>query len=140
MFEIKCPECKANTKGLLRDYLQWRSDKRKCPSCGAQLEISNAILCFGLCGLIFGVLIGSSHYWDFGNGWIRLVTAILICWIILPIIVRTIGRWNVLPCEQKNATGMRKLLRLVPISLLSLAIVFGITYCIVLIAFSVFNK
>jgi phage FluMu protein Com len=128
MFEIKCPECKTNIKGLLREYFQWRSDRQKCPHCGAQLEVSNPILCFGLCGLIFGILIGSSHHWGFGNEWLRLVIAVLACWIVLPIIVRAGGRWHILVDRPKSAVGIRKLSWLVPVSLLVLAIVFGITY------------
>jgi len=135
MFEIKCPECKVSTKGLLRDYVQWRSDRRICPRCGVQLEISNAIFCFGLCGLIFGILVGSSHYWGFGNQWLRLVTAVLICWMVLPVIVRVVGRWQVLSSEQGGSIKKRSWLRIVPVSLSALAIVFGITYCVVHLAF-----
>jgi len=148
MFEIKCPECKVNSKGLLRDYVQWRSDRQICPRCGAQLEISNAILCFGLCGLIFGIIVGSSHYWAFGNAcppfvwreWLRLVIAVLICWMVLPIVVRAVGRWRVVSSEQKAAAGIQKWSRFVPLSILALAIVFGITYCIVRITFVVIGK
>jgi hypothetical protein len=140
MFEIKCSKCKLNTKGLLWDYLQWRSDRRICPRCGIQLEISNPILCFGLCGLIFGIIIGSSHYWDFGNEWLRLAVAVLTCWMVLPIIVRVNGIWRAVASEQKTAAGIRKWTRFVPVSLLALAIAFGITYCIILIAFSTFAK
>jgi phage shock protein PspC (stress-responsive transcriptional regulator) len=123
MFEIKCPECEANTKGLLRDYLQWRSDRRKCLHCGVQLEISNAIFClpavlsgqagFGLCGLIFGVLVGSSHYWGFGNEWLRLVIAVLICWMVLPTIVQAGG--------QKSTIGIRNWSQVVPTGPVKLA-------------------
>ncbi len=143
MFEIKCPECKTNTKGLIRDYLQWRSDRRKCLHCGAQLEISNAVLCFGLCGLIFGIIVGSSHYWAFCNAcppfvwreWLRLVIAVLICWMVLPIVVRAVGRWRVLSSEQKAGAGIRKLSRLVPVSILALAIAFGIIYILYILIF-----
>ena len=135
MFEIKCLECKANIKGLLRDYLQWRSDRRKCPHCGVQLEISNAIFCFGLCGLIFGIIVGSSHYWAFGNEWHRLVIAVLICWMVLPIIVRAFGRWRALPSEQQAEAGIRKWTRLIPVSILALAIAFGITYTLYILLF-----
>lgn len=124
MLEIKCPKCEAIIKNLVSDYLQWRSDTRKCPHCGTRLEISNSIFCFGLCGLIFGVVIGSSHYWDFGNEWLRLVIAVLICWAVMPVIIRIIGRWHVLSDEQKIS-------RVVPVSILALAIVFGITYCVI---------
>jgi hypothetical protein len=140
MFEIKCPECKANIKGITSDYLQWRSDRRICPHCGVQLEISNAIYCFGLCGLIFGIIIGSSHYWDFGNEWLRLIVAVLICWMVLPIIVRVNGSWRAVASEQNTTAGIRKWTRLIPVSILALAIAFGITYCIILIAFSSFAK
>lgn len=140
MFEVKCPECKVNIKGLVRDYIQWRSDRRICPHCGVRLEISNAIFCFGLCGLIFGALVGSSHYWGLGNEWLRLVTAVLICWAVMPIIVRTVGRWHVLADRQKSTVGIRKLSRLVPVSLSALAIVFGITYCVVRFTFWALDK
>jgi len=135
MFEIKCPNCEANIKGLVRDYLQWRSDRRKCPSCGAQLEISNAIFCFGLCGLVFGFVVGSSYYWSFGNEWIALVIAILICWIVLPVIVRAIGRWQVLASKQGGSVKKRSWSQIVPVSISALAIAFGITYCVVRLTF-----
>jgi len=140
MFEIKCPKCGANIKSILRDYVQWRSDRRKCPRCGAQLEISNAILCFGLCGLIFGIIIGGSHHLSFGNEWLRLAIAVLVCWMVLPIIVRAVGRWHILPEGQKSTVGIRKWSRLVPVSILVLAIAFGITYCVVRIAFVVIGE
>jgi len=139
MLEIKCPNCEAKTKGLVRDYLQWRSDRRICPNCGVQLEISNPILCFGLCGLVFGFVVGSSYYWSFGNAcppffwrkWLSLVMAILICWIVLPVIVRAIGRWQVLASGQKSIVWSR----VIAVSLSALAIAFGITYCIVRLTF-----
>jgi hypothetical protein len=140
MFEIKCPECKVNIKSILPDYVQWRSDRRKCPSCGVRLEVSNPILCFGLCGLIFGIIIGSSHYWAFGNKWLRLVIAVLICWLVLPIVVRANGSWRAVASEQKAGAGIQKWSRFVPVSILALAIVFGITYCIVRITFVVIGK
>jgi len=140
MLEIKCPECKANIKGIMSDYLQWRSDRRICPHCGVQLEISNPIFCFGLCGLIFGVLVGSSYHWGFGNEWFRLVIAVLICWIVLPIIVRAVGRWQVLSSEQINANKIQKWSRFIPASLLALAIAFTITYCSVHIIFLALYK
>jgi hypothetical protein len=145
MLEIKCPKCRANIKGLMWDYVQWRSDRRKCPHCGAQLEISNAILCFGLSGLIFGIVIGGSHHLSFGNAcppfvwreWLRLIIAVLVCWIVLPIIVRVVGRWHILAEGQKSTVGIRKMSHLVPVSTLVLAIVFAITYCIIRITFSI---
>jgi len=148
MFEIKCPECGANIKGLIRDYLQWRSDRRKCPHCRVWLEISNAVFCFGLCGLIFGIIVGSSHYWAFSNAcqpfvwqeWLRLVIAVLICWMVLPIVVRAVGRWHILADRPKSAVGIRKLSRFVPVSILALAIAFGITYCATRITFVVIGK
>jgi len=135
MFKIKCPECKANIKDLVRDYLQWRSDRRICPHCGVQLHISNTIFCFGLCGLIFGILVGSSHYWGLGNKWLSLVTAVLICWMVLPVIVRAVGRWHVLPSEQGDLIKERNWAQIVPVSLSALAIAFGITYCVVRLTF-----
>jgi len=140
MFEIKCPKCKTNIKGLIHDYLQWRSDRRICPRCGVQLEVSNPIFCFGLCGLIFGIIIGSSHYWAFGNKWLRLAIAVLICWMVFPIIVRANGSWRAVAGEQKAGAVIRKWSRFVPVSILALAIVFAITYCIVFITFLTFVK
>ncbi|OHB58514.1 MAG: hypothetical protein A2173_07450 [Planctomycetes bacterium RBG_13_44_8b] len=124
----------------MSDYLQWRSDRRICPHCGVKLEISNPIACFGLCGLIFGVLIGSSHYWGFGNEWLRLVTAVLISWMVLPIIIRKIGRSQVLSSKQKSPTKTQKWSRFVPASLLALAFAFTITYCFVHIIFLILYK
>ena len=94
MLEIKCPKCQAPVGGWRGDYIQWRSDRRRCPNCGALLEISNGIICFGLCGIIFGALFASSNYWPFARP-ISLVLVVVLCWAIMPIIVRALGRWRV---------------------------------------------
>jgi hypothetical protein len=94
MLEIKCPKCQALVGGGLGDYIRWRSDRRTCPNCGAELEISNGLICFGLCGLVFGALFASSNYWPFARA-ISLVLVVVLCWAIIPIIVRALGRWRV---------------------------------------------
>jgi len=66
-----------------------------------------------------------------------LVTAVLICWAIMPIAARTVGRWHIWADRQKNAVVIRNLSLLVPVSILVLAIVFGITYCVVRFVFRV---
>jgi len=131
MLEIKCPNCDAKIKGMVRDYLQWRSDRRIRPHCGVELEISDATLCFSLSGLVFGFVVGSSYYWSFGNKLLSLVAAPLICWIVLPIVVRAIGRRHDLTGGQKGAIWSR----VVPVSLSALAIAFGITYYVVRLIF-----
>ncbi len=77
---------------------------------------------------------------SFGNEWLRLAIAVLVCWMVLPIIVRAVGRWHILPEGQKSTVGIRKWSRLVPVSILVLAIAFGITYCVVRIAFVVIGE
>jgi len=96
MLEVKCPKCEAKTGGLAGDYIQWRSDRRRCPNCGAELEISNGIFCFGFCALIFGLLLVLSSMWGFEHVWLRLVVLVLLCWAIMPIVVRIFGRWRVI--------------------------------------------
>jgi hypothetical protein len=102
MLEIRCPRCEAQISGLLCDYIRWRSDRRKCPSCGVGLEISNGLVCFGLCGLIFAItfiLVGSlfvsAMNLGIGKIWVGLVVAMVLCWGLMPIIVRLLGRWRV---------------------------------------------
>lgn len=100
MLEIGCPKCEVRMGGLLRDYLQWRSDRRKCPSCGAELEISNGFVCFGLCSLIsasafVAFLLVSATYLGIGGVWAGGLTAIVLCWGLMPIIVRVFGRWRI---------------------------------------------
>jgi hypothetical protein len=99
MLEIKCPACEAQIRGLLRDYMRLRSDRRKCPGCGVELEISNGFVCFGLCGLIFAsafvtFLLVSATYFDVGGMWAGSLTAIVFCWGLMPVIVRGFGRWR----------------------------------------------
>ncbi|UCE98863.1 MAG: hypothetical protein JSV82_06655 [Planctomycetota bacterium] len=95
MFEIECPKCEVKIGRLAGDYIQWRSDRRRCPHCGAGIEISNGFVCFGLCGLIFGAVLASSHLWGFRLLWLRLAIVVVVCWAILPVIVRVVGRWRV---------------------------------------------
>ena len=108
MLEIECPKCEVKIGGLAGDYIQWRSDRRKCPHCGAGLEISNGFVCFGLCGLIFGAVLVSSHLWGLELRWLRLAMVVVVCWAILPIIVRLVGRWRVAPCGRETAIKVRK--------------------------------
>ncbi len=102
MLEIRCPRCERQIGGLLRDYVRLRSDRRKCPGCGVELEISNGFVCFGLCGLVFaiafvlmGPLFVSATDLDTGRIWVGLIVAMLLCWGLMPVIVRTLGRWRV---------------------------------------------
>jgi phage shock protein PspC (stress-responsive transcriptional regulator) len=108
MLEVKCPKCEAKTGGLAGDYIQWRSDRRKCPYCGVELEISNGIFCFGFCGLIFGVLLALSNIWGFEHVWLRLVVLVLLCWAIMPIVVRVFGRWRVITGVGRASSEARK--------------------------------
>lgn len=102
MLEIRCPGCGAQISGLLRDYIRWRSDRRKCPSCGAGLEISNGFVCFGLCGLIFAIMFMLAVFLSVGAAgltaggvWTGLFAAMVFCWGLMPVAVRGLGRWRV---------------------------------------------
>ena len=128
MFEIKCPKCRVDIKGMAGDYIRWRSDRRECPACKGQLVISNSVVCFGLCGFLLGVLIGSSNFWVFGNEWGRIVTMVFICWAIMPVIVRIVGRWRVLPEDYSDSAGMKWWANVAYISGWVVAIALGITY------------
>ena len=108
MFEIKCPKCDGEIGGLARDYIRWRSDRRRCPNCGSGLEISNGFVCFGVCGLIFGAVLVSSHLWGIEGLWVRLAIVVAICWGILPIIVRAVGRWRIAPFGSEAAMKAQK--------------------------------
>jgi len=108
MLEIECPKCEGRIGGLAGDYMRWRSDRRKCPHCGAGLEISNGFVCFGLCGLIFGAVLVISHLWGFEWLWLRLATVVVLCWALLPIIVRLVGRWRIAPFVGEASIRARK--------------------------------
>ncbi len=113
MLEIRCPRCEARMGGLLRDCLQWRSDRRKCPNCGAEFEISNGFVCFGLCSLIFTsmfvtFLLASATYLGIGGAWAGGLTAIVLCWALMPIIVRVLGRWRISSEGSAASVGARK--------------------------------
>ena len=134
MLEIKCPKCQVLIGGWLADYIQWRSDRRKCPNCGALLEISNGIICFGLCGLIFGALFASSNYWPFARA-MSLVLVVVLCWTIMPIIVRTLGRWRVSTSGTAVSMKARKWSGVVHISgwvfaiaVIATFVIFGLQY------------
>lgn len=108
MLEIKCPGCEGEIGGLAGDYMRWRSDRRRCPNCGAGLEISNGFVCFGLCGLIFGAVLVSSHLWGLGWLWLRLATVVVLCWALLPVIVRLVGRWRIAHSGSEASIRARK--------------------------------
>ena len=134
MLEIKCPKCQALFGGWLADYIQWRSDRRKCPNCGAQLEISNGLICFGLCGLMFAALFASSNYWPCARP-ISLVLVVVLCWAIIPIIVRVLGRWRVsttgtlLSMKARRWSGVAHISGWVfAVAVLATFVIFGLQY------------
>ena len=96
MLEIRCPKCDGGIKGLAGDYISWRSDRRRCPKCGSELSLSNSFICYGLCALIFGGLFTGLMLKFAGRGlmWLGLIGAIVVLWLILPVVVRLLGRWR----------------------------------------------
>jgi len=128
MFVIKCPKCEESIKDLAADYVQWRSDRRKCPSCGARLALSNPFLCYGLCSVIFAVLLVSLSYWNFGSIWLRMVIVVLLCWVFIPIVIRIFGRWQVLPYGVGESMKLQRWTMVVYISGLFLAIAVFVTF------------
>lgn len=108
MFGIECPRCRDKIGGLAGDYIRWRSDRRKCSYCGSGLEISNGFVCFGVCGLMFGAVLASSHLWGIERLWLRLTIVVAVCWGILPIIVRAVGRWRIAPFDSEGAMKAQK--------------------------------
>lgn len=97
MLEIRCPKCDGEIKGLAGDYISWRSDRRRCPSCGTELALSNSFICYGLCALIFGGLFTGLMLRFAGRGlmWLGLIGVIIVLWLMLPVVVRLLGRWHV---------------------------------------------
>ena len=96
MLEIRCPKCDGDIEGFAGDYISWRSDRRRCPKCGTELALSNSFICYGLCALIFGGLFTGLMLNFAGRGlmWFGLGGAIVILWVILPVVVRLLGRWR----------------------------------------------
>jgi len=114
---IKCPQCGSKVRWFPpRSFSQWRTGKQQCPGCRAWIELSNSLLVGGLSGLLFGGLIVSSRYWGFPNEWLRFGTVIVICWILGPIIVKTLGRWQVLPRGLKDSAKVQIWSRVLSIS------------------------
>jgi hypothetical protein len=127
MFEIRCPNCNQEDKEIAADYLRWRSDRRVCPYCKAELVISNGLVCFGVCGFVFGVLIGVSVFWDLQISLTGAVLIVLVCWAILPIFVRAAGRWGIASVGREESVGVQRRSGLVHTSWWVAAISIGIT-------------
>lgn len=113
MLEIDCPRCESRMGGLLLDYFRLRSDRRRCSSCGAELEIANGFVCFGICGLISAsafvvFLLISATCFSGGGIWAGSLTAIFFCWGLMPIMVRGIGRWRISSGGSAASIGVRR--------------------------------
>ncbi|MHC4464639.1 MAG: hypothetical protein ACYS30_24885 [Planctomycetota bacterium] len=98
---IQCPKCGSKVKLRPRSFSQWRKEwrkgKRQCHNCGAWLEFSNPVFVGGIIGLVSGAIAVSSRYWGFTNQWLTFAIVILICLLLMAIIIKTLGRWEVIP-------------------------------------------
>ena len=128
MHTIKCPQCGSDVRWFPpRSFSQWRTGKQQCSECGAWLECSNSTLVGGLSGLLFGGIIVGSRYCGFPNEWLRFAVVIAICWILGPFIVKTLGRWQVLPSGLKDSTKVQIWSRVLSISWWLAAIAITVT-------------
>lgn len=114
----RCPQCKTNIsiRWWPGNFRQWRSGKQKCPSCGAWFELSNPLLFGGFCGALGAGLIASSRHWNFDNEWLRMVTVVFLCWAIMSVTLRLVGRWRVLADGLKESIRVQRWSRVISIS------------------------
>ncbi len=96
MFKIKCPKCGFRIGGFWADYVSWRSDQRKCPSCGTGLKLKflSRLLCYLILAAIFVVVLAVLISWGVFLWQLRLVLAFLVFWAVIPIVFRALGRWK----------------------------------------------
>lgn len=96
MFKIKCPKCGFRIGGFLADYVSWRSDQRKCPSCGTGLKLKflSRLLCYLSLAAIFVVVLAVLMNWGVFLWQLRLVLAFLVFWAVIPVVFRALGRWK----------------------------------------------
>ena len=96
MFRIKCPKCGFRIGGFLADYVSWRSDQRKCPSCGTGLKLKflSRLLCYLILAAIFVVVLVTLMSREVFLWQLRLVLAFLIFWAVMPVVFRALGRWK----------------------------------------------
>lgn len=98
LFSIRCPACQQAFSAFWWRTKRARGGKRQCPHCGTWMEMSNPMLVGGLCGLLYGAVIGGLISWEFASEWIRMALALILCWfVITPAMFRLAPRWQVLP-------------------------------------------
>jgi hypothetical protein len=102
MFKIKCPKCGFRIGGFLADYVSWRSDQRKCPSCGTGLKLKflSRLLCYLILAAIFVVVLAVLMNWGVFLWQLRLVLAFLVFWAVIPVVFRALGRWKTFELRQ----------------------------------------
>ena len=108
MFGIECPRCKSAIGLGLTDLLQQRVERRDCPSCKVEIELSNSVVFFGLNMLLFGGLMMLLGYWGLQSEWFKMIIVGPLCWLTAPVIVQLVGKWEVCSYKTKDAVNARK--------------------------------
>ena len=94
MLEMKCHKCETEIEWWPYDLFQPISDKRVCPSCGEEHELSNPAVCSVLNGLIFAGVMTALGLVGLGYQWLRVIAAGLVSWFVHPFLVAIFGRWR----------------------------------------------
>jgi hypothetical protein len=133
MFEFECPRCKSLIGLELSDFFRQRIEGRDCPSCGAELELGNSALLFVFNGLVFGGLVMLLGYWGLKHEWLKVIIAVPLCWLMVPVIVQIGGRWRICSERVLDSVGVRRWSRAGSIS----AWIFGGAATMTIISFAV---
>lgn len=95
MLPIRCPRCGTLTSWWPRDLREWRSGKRRCSLCCADLELANPFTVGGLFGLALGLIILAVQQVSVGGEAVREALAAPLCVLAGAAVYRAAGRWQV---------------------------------------------
>ena len=95
MLTYRCPRCGARLSLLDRRPWQRETGRRMCPSCGAVLEMSNALLFSMLGGLVGAACTAAAIYAPWSAVHVRLIVAIPVAWFLIWLLLRYFARWTV---------------------------------------------
>lgn len=94
MLEMKCQKCERGIRWWPYELFQPAGDKRVCPWCEEQYELSNPAVCSVLNGLIFAGVMTGLAFVGLDYQWLRVVAAGFVSWLIHPFLVAIFGRWH----------------------------------------------
>jgi len=103
MCRSKCPECEKRVSLWPSSLRECGRGIRTCPSCGSRIRLTNAAFTGGIAGLIFAVILISSHSWPFQNALLRMAVVVAVCWILSPFLFWWIAKWETL--ERSTDSG-----------------------------------